>query len=69
MILSFDAMYDELTTLLDKTFTNNITVKHYSRPVQHAAPGKIFSGPGAIGLTAPRLLKNHLLKLIKYNKT
>jgi hypothetical protein len=33
------------------------------------APGKIFSGPGAIGSTAPGFLKNHVSKLIKKNKS
>jgi hypothetical protein len=37
--------------------------------MQPAAPGKIFSGPGAISKTAPGPLKNHLSKLIGYNKT
>jgi hypothetical protein len=41
----------------------------YSWPAQHTDPGKIFSGPGEISSTVPRLLKNHLSELIKYSKT
>jgi hypothetical protein len=54
-------------------FDHVVTVRAvvYSRPAQyaalglHAAPGKILSGPGAIGSTMPVPLKNYLSKLIK----
>jgi hypothetical protein len=51
-------------------FTNMVTLWSYKhifftpssaiRPAQHAAPGKIFSIPGMIGSTTPRIMKNHL---------